>query len=231
MNAIAALITARAGSKSVPRKNIRPLAGKPLLAYTFEAAKKSRAIQRIVLSTDDPEMADLGRAYGVEVPFLRPPELAGDTTPMIDVALHALAWLAEREAYRPDYLLLLQPTSPFRTAEDIDAAAELARRTSADAVVGVGAMPKHPCHAKTIDAEGRLVPWLGGPDTESRRQDLPALYVPNGAIYLVKRTVLERSRSWCPPGTLAFVMPEERSLDIDTPWDWRVAEAVLRHHE
>jgi CMP-N,N'-diacetyllegionaminic acid synthase len=223
----AALVVARAGSKSIPRKNIRPVAGKPLIAYTFEAAKASARLDRIFLSTDDLEVAALGREYGVEVPFMRPAELAGDTSPVIDATLHALAWLADHLQYKPDYLMLLQPTSPFRSSEDVDAAIRLAEMSDADAVVSVAPAAHHPYLLKTVAENGRLRPWVSSPLNTARRQDLPPVHIVNGAIYLVRRTVLLTQKTWCPETALAYVMPEERSMDIDTPWDLKVAEALL----
>ncbi|MFH0879036.1 MAG: acylneuraminate cytidylyltransferase family protein, partial [Lentisphaerota bacterium] len=229
MSAIAALIVARAGSKSVPRKNIRPLAGKPLIAWTFEAAKRSVSLDRIILSTDDPEMAELGRNCSIHVPFMRPAELAGDTSHVIDATLHALHWLENNEGYLPDYFMLLQPTSPFRSFMDIDAAARMALDRNADAVVSVAPARQHPCLMKQVSAEGVLCPWIETGFSETRRQDLPPAYAINGAIYLVRRSVLLDQKSWCPPGTLAYVMPEERSLDIDSPWDFHVANVLMNN--
>jgi CMP-N,N'-diacetyllegionaminic acid synthase len=125
---IIGLITARGGSKSIPRKNIKMLAGKPLIAWTIEAAQKSKDLSRIVVSTDDTEIADVARQWGAEVPFIRPEELARDGSSSISAVLHTVHWLDENEGYCPDYIMLLQPTSPFRTTEDIQKSIELARQ-------------------------------------------------------------------------------------------------------
>lgn len=227
MSTTAALVVARAGSKSIPHKNIRKVAGKPLIAYTFEAAKGSSLLDRVFLSTDDVQAASLGRDLGIEVPFMRPAELAGDSSHVIDATLHAIQWLEERLRYAPDYFMLLQPTSPFRAAVDINAAIWLARDTGADAVVSVTPAAGHPCLLKNMDAQGKLRPWMESPLNTARRQDLPPVYAINGAIYLVRRSVLLTKKSWCPEGAVAYVMPEARSLDIDTPWDLHVAECLL----
>ena len=229
MKSVAAIIVARGGSKGVPRKNLRPLAGKPLIVHTFEAARASRHLERILLSTDDPELAELGRQHGVEVPFLRPAELATDRSPVIDATLHLFQWLEKQEQYFPTFGLLLQPTSPFRTGLDIDGAIELAESRRADAVVGVVPVGHHPLQMKRMDADGRLWNWMETDAATNRRQDLPVLYGINGAIYLVRREVLLEKKTWCPGGAFAYVMPESRSLDIDTEWDLHVAECVLTH--
>jgi len=228
LDAFTALVVARGGSKSVPRKNLRPLGGKPLIAWTLEAARASRRLTRIVLSTDDPEIAAVGQQWGVETPFLRPAALAGDRSPVIDATLHAFQCLEKNAGQCPTFGLLLQPTSPFRTAADIDAAIQLCETRGADAVVSVTPAREHPYLLKTVDAAGCLQPWQANPLAESRRQDLPPVFALNGAIYLVRRSVLFEQRSWCPAGALAYVMPAERSLDIDTEWDLRVAQGIVR---
>ena len=227
MNRVLGLITARGRSKGIPRKNLRRVAGRPLIAWTIEAAKASRLLDRILLSTDDPEIAEVGRRYGVDVPFLRPAELASDWSPVIDAALHAFQWLDTVENNFPTFGMLLQPTSPLRTAEDIDAAIRLAQEQKANAVVSVTAEDRHPLQMKVMDENGRISPFMKTELVDSRRQDLPPVFGLNGAIYLVRRTVLQESKTWCPVGALAYVMPAERSLDVDTPWDLRLADLLL----
>ena len=158
---------------------------------------------------------------------MRPAEMAGDASPVIDATLHAFQWLEKNESYFPMFGMLLQPTSPLRTAGDIQKAVALAVERDADAVVGVTEADRHPYLMKKIDGQGRLSPFMDTPLSESRRQDLPPVYAINGAIYLVKRTVLQEQRSWCPAGALAYVMPAERSLDVDTPWDLKLADLIL----
>ena len=223
-----ALIVARGGSKGVPRKNLRLVAGHPLIAYTFLAARRSRMLDRTIVSTDDPEIADTARRYGVEVPFMRPPELAGDDSHVVDATLHALDWLERCDGYCPEQIMLLQPTSPFRTEEDIDRAILVALERHAPAVVSVCESSGHPCLAKRIRPDGKLTPFVESDFQTSRRQQLPEAYDLNGAIYLVRREVLLEERSWCPSGAHAYVMPPERSMDIDSPWDLHVADWVMR---
>jgi N-acylneuraminate cytidylyltransferase/CMP-N,N'-diacetyllegionaminic acid synthase len=222
------IIPARGGSKGLPRKNIRQLAGKPLIAWTIEAALRSQVPSRVVLSTDDPEILNVGLQWGAEAPFLRPIELAQDQSGSVDVILHAVHWLADNENYLPEYVMFLQPTSPLRSSEDIQQAVRLIRDKQADAVVSVNPVHQHPYWMKTISTDGRLVNFLSTERPYTSRQDLPPTYALNGAIYLIKRDVFLAQRSLNVENTLAYVMPSERSLDIDTPWDFHLAELVLK---
>ena len=226
MNTLA-LIPARGGSKRIPRKNIRPLAGKPLIAWTIEMAAACSNLDRVIVSTDDQEIADIAKRYGAEVPFLRPPELARDGTPNVDATIHAIQWLEEREGYRPDSVMVLQPTSPLRTEEDMGAAINLAIRTSADAVISVCEVKHHPYWTKHLTDDGRLLDpsWLD--QSYGCRQDLPPFYGLNGAIYLAKRSVLLADRSFYTRKVYAYIMPPERSLDIDSLWDLHLAELIV----
>lgn len=223
-----ALITARGGSKGIPGKNIKVMAGKPLIAWSILAAQQARAVQRVVVSTDDPEIAQVSRQWGAETPFLRPAELAGDNSPHLGVLLHALDWLLEREGYQPQYLLLLQPTSPLRQAQDIDQAVDLARARQAPAVIGLCEAAHHPYLLKRLTPQGGLEDFLPVPPGYLRRQDLPQALAINGAIYLITPQALRQGGSLCPPGTLPLVTPAERSLDVDTPWDFHLADLLLR---
>lgn len=225
---ILGLITARGGSKSIPHKNIALLAGRPLLAYTCEAALSSRCLTRIVLDTDDPGIAGVGRACGVEVPFMRPAGLAQDDTLHIDVIRHALTWLQEHEGYRPDIVVLLQPTSPLRRAEHIDAAVDIMLSTEADTVVSVVKVPHrfNPASVMRLDANGRLYPFLEGPMV-LRRQDKPKVYARNGpAVLVMRREVVESGKLY---GDV--VRPLEMSIvdsvDIDNADDLALAEFWL----
>lgn len=225
---ILGLVTARGGSKSIPGKNVKLLAGKPLIRWTIDEARKSRLVSRLIVSTDDEEIRSVSLAGGAEAPFLRPVELAGDTSPHIDVIFHALDWLENEQNYRPDYVLLLQPTSPFRTVFDIDDAIHsIESHPETDALVGVCEAEDHPFLVKKINEGGRLEDYMPGTLAYPRRQDLPPAYVINGAIYLNRPSSLRRERKIVPPGALAYVMPRERSLDVDTPWDFNLAELIL----
>jgi CMP-N,N'-diacetyllegionaminic acid synthase len=226
---ILALVPARGGSKGVPGKNIRPLAGKPLIDWSIEAAMASRYVTRTLVSTDDPEIADVARRCGADTPFLRPVELALDNTPQLAVAEHALDWLQSHEhGYTPDYLLLLQPTSPLRSSADIDAAIEIARGRHADSVVSVCEAHPHPRLCCRLSETGVLTRYLKSEAPPDCRQDLPPAYALNGAIYLVTPARLRAERSFLTLDAQAYIMPPERSLDIDTVWDFRLAEMISR---
>jgi CMP-N-acetylneuraminic acid synthetase len=226
------LIPARGGSKGIPRKNIVPVGGKPLLAWTCEAALAARSLSRTILSTDDEEIAATGRACGVEVPFLRPPELARDDTPSVDVALHALEWLASHEGWRAEVLVLLQPTSPLRRAEHIDAAVAELQRTGADTVVSVVEVPHnfHPWSVMKQSGEWLedFLPPAPGLD-RFRRQNLPRVYARNGPAVLVARvaTILAR-RSFYGERVAGYEMDRGTSVDIDDRGDLEWAEFWLR---
>jgi CMP-N,N'-diacetyllegionaminic acid synthase len=232
---ILGIIPARGGSKAIPRKNLAVVANKPLIAWTVEVAIKSGLLDRLAVSTDDREIAAAGKEFGAEVPFLRPSELATDTSTSMDVVLHAIQWLDNHEKYRPDYILLLQPTSPLRTVTDIRESMELLLAKHADSVVSVCETRQHPLWTKGVNQEGRLVdlsaqllPQCPAP---TRRQDLPSVFALNGAIYLALRSFLLSEHTFISDRTYAYIMPENRSLDVDTPWDLYLANLILRDRE
>jgi CMP-N-acetylneuraminic acid synthetase len=225
------VITARGGSKGVPRKNIRLVCGKPLIAYSIEAALQVRdRLFRIIVSTDDAEIADISRKYGAEVPFMRPYELAADKTPTLPVLQHAVRSIEEEDGIRIGWVLLLQPTSPLRTKDDILAALELAELGGCDSVISVVKSPTHPLFMKRIE-NGQLLSFSDVlvEKEGTRRQDAqPPAYVRNGAIYLTRRDVLmEQNSIW---GRLIrpYVMPPERSVNIDSELDLKLAEIMFQ---
>jgi CMP-N-acetylneuraminic acid synthetase len=220
------VIPARGGSKGIPGKNLRPLAGRPLLAYTVDAARASRRLSRVVLSTDDEATAAAGRALGIEVPFLRPAALAADDTPMLPVLVHAVDALAPA-GFIPDAVVLLQPTSPLRRAGDIDAAIELLDGSGADSVVSVVEVPHqfNPLSVMTLDG-GRLKPFAPGP-LVTRRQDKPPVYARNGPAVLATRRDLLAAGSLYGDDCRPLVMDPEASVDIDSPVDFEYAEYLL----
>lgn len=220
---VLALIPARGGSKGVPGKNICALAGKPLIAWTIEAAQQAVCVDRVVVSSDDAAIVAVARQWGAEVPFVRPPELARDDTPGIDVVLHALACLPDVE-----WLVLLQPTSPLRTAHDIDAAVARCWEAGAPACVSVTEAPTPPWWLFRLTADGRLQSFLPDRQRPQRRQDAPTLYALNGAVYVARTDWLRRTRSFLTAETVAYAMPAERSVDIDTPLDLEIAACLLR---
>jgi len=229
MEKILALIPARGGSKGVPHKNIRPVAGKPLIAYSIEAALAAREmLYRIVVSTDEEQIASAARQLGAEAPFLRPADLASDKSPMVPVVRHAVQFIEQQDGVHLDWVLLLQPTALFRTAEDIRAAVALAQGGGCDSVISVvQVFSTHPILMKKIE-DGHLVPFCIEEKEGTRRQDYqPAAYMRNGAIYLVKRDVVVDKGSMWGDVIHPYVMPEERSVNIDSEMDLRVAEMML----
>jgi len=225
------LIPARGGSKSIPRKNIVPLAGRPLLAYTCQAALESRSISRVVISTDDEEIAQVARECGVEAPFLRPAELASDTAQSIDVALHAVDFLQESENWSTDVLVLLQPTSPLRTARHVDEAMAARKEAGAETVVSVVDVPHRYSPYSIMElSEGRLSPFWTDPlpFDRFRRQDVPVLYARNGpAVLATRSSVLREKHSFYGDLVVPYIMEEAESLDIDGPLDLELAEFLL----
>jgi CMP-N,N'-diacetyllegionaminic acid synthase len=222
------LVPARAGSQGVPGKNLRPLAGRPLITYTAEAARRSGVIDRLVLSTDSAEIADVGRAAGIEVPFMRPADLAADDTPMIAVVHHALE-AVQGTGWQPEIVVLLQPTSPLRRPEHVRRAVELLRETGADSVVGVVELPRHlsPDYVMRIDA-GRLVAFLPEGAGLARRQDARPAYARDGTVYAFWRRTIERFDSIYGDDARPLVIDPAESLSIDTQDDWDAAEQILQ---
>jgi CMP-N-acetylneuraminic acid synthetase len=217
---VLAIVPARGGSKGISRKNLVVVAGRSLLQWTIDAALQSRVVTRVVVSTDDAEIAELGRALGADVPFLRPPELARDDTPGVAPVLHALEALGDVAPW----ICLLQPTSPLRTAADIDAARRLAEESGADAVLGVTLVRQHVAWHKTLGPAGFLVAASSPP---SVRQALPRTLVPNGAIYLCRAATVRASGTLTPTKTAPYEMPASRSVDVDIDDDLRIVEALL----
>ena len=226
---IVGVITARGGSRSVPRKNIALVAGKPLVAWTIEAALQSCVLAWVMVSTDDEEIAEVSGRYGAEVPFTRPAELARDDSSQMSVMVHAIRWLELHKRWRPEYMLLLQPTSPLRAKEDIQAAVQMAFEKRADGVVSVCLARHHPYITVRIAEDGTLLDFLGNTPArfDLRRQDVPPAYALNGAIFLTRRQVLLDQQTFYPVRTFAYVMPPERSLDIDDSWDLHLANLIM----
>ena len=224
---ILALILARGGSKRLPGKNIRPLAGKPLIAWSIEAARACAAIADVVVSTDDEAIAQVARAHGARVPFLRPPALAADTSTSADAALHALALLREEEGAAFDAVILLEPTSPLRASTDLPGVAELLTRRwdDTDAVVTVGRVQlEQPAVMKRMEADGRLAPWA-----EPAPGDLPVAWFPYGVAYAVKTGALERHRTFYPPRVLGYTIERWQNYEVDDLFDFLCVEAVMQH--
>jgi CMP-N-acetylneuraminic acid synthetase len=218
---ILALIPARGGSKGIHRKNIRLFDGKPLIAWSIEAAKKSPSVAAVVVSTEDEEIADVARDFGADIPFIRPKHLSEDATSGMDPVFHALGILKGF-----DFVLLLQPTSPLRTAQDIEDIVKFRERLGVPAAVSVSECKLHPSCVYGITRDERFE-LLSGQPFNRPRQVLPPVYIPNGALYLAECAWLEKKRSFVSEETGAFVMPPERSIDIDTEFDWNIAEFLF----
>lgn len=226
---VLAIIPARGGSKGVLRKNIRPIAGRPLIAYTIECALSARRLfHRVIVSTDDEEIASVARAYGAEVPFMRPEELARDNSPSVPALQHAVRFIEEQDGVRMDWVCALQPTEPFRTAEDLQQCLDLGISGGCDSVISVvQVFATHPILMKRIEND-QLLPFCVEEREGTRRQDYtPAAYMRNGAVYLTRRDVLmEQGSVW---GTFIrpYVMPMERSVSIDSELDLKLADLMM----
>ncbi|MBX9907071.1 acylneuraminate cytidylyltransferase family protein [Patescibacteria group bacterium] len=230
---ILAIMPGRGGSKGVPRKNIKDMCGKPLLAWTIEEAKKSKYITRIILSTDDSEIASVGKEWGAEVPFMRPAELAEDSTPDLPVFEHALNWLKENENYVPDLVLHLRINSPLRTAEDIDRGIELMKENmDADAVRAVTKAPLHPLKSYRLEGD-RLMPFVPEEVYGIKEpynlpwQALPKAYTTGGYLTVLKPSTILEKHSMSGDTFLGFVVDEKNVVDIDTPEQFELARLRL----
>ena len=235
MPTILGVITARGGSKGIPGKNIKLLGGKPLIAYTIEAARASGIFDRLILSTDDGAIADVARKYGAEVPFLRPVELALDTTPHLPVMQHAAGWLKKHEGYSSDYIAIHQPTSPLRQPRHLQEAFGRLVESGADSVIGVAEIPghHHPLWALRRDHEGFATLFVSGDAVRNRaprRQELgDTAYTNSGAIYMFKTALLfDPARpNFYGERVAAYIIEDRYNINIDAMEDWRRAEEAL----
>ena len=222
---IIGLIIARGGSKGLPGKNLLPLGGQPLISWSVAAGKKSKYLDRLVLSSDDDQIIATANNCGCEVPFVRPTELATDDTSASAVVLHALGALKEQY----DYLVLLQATSPFRTAKDIDTCIENCILRNAATLVTVCAVSKSPYWMYHVDQETHRISHFTEPlSDDGRRQNLPKVFGLNGAVYVVQVDQFKKSGTFREPRTIAYEMPAERSVDIDRDIDYLLAEAIVK---
>lgn len=220
---VLAVITARGGSKGLPGKNLRALRGRPLIAWTIEAARQSRVIDRLILSSDDNDIVRVAREFGCEAPFVRSSGLSGDAAASVDVVLDAMDRVPGF-----DVVVLLQPTSPLRAAADIDGAVTQMTIAGAPACVSVNEAATHPWLVFEEDAAGRLKPYVAPlPGASLRRQDLPQAWVVNGAVYAAEAGWLRRERTFVKAGaTILWPMPAVRSIDIDSLEDFQAAERL-----
>lgn len=222
------LIPARGGSRGVPRKNVRSLGGKPLIGYTIEAAREARRIDRVIVSTEDAEIASVARALGAEVPFERPSELARDETPMLPVIAHAIDAMA-RSGWAPDAVCLLQPTYPFRSAPEIDACIEKLETTRADCVISVHRVPHNfnPHWVYLQNPDGSLRISTGEAEPIPRRQELPPAFHRSGSVYVFRAKGVSERESIYGEHVIGHETSVESSCNIDTLDDWAEAEALI----
>ncbi len=220
------IIPARGGSKGVPRKNIRLLAGKPLIAYTIEAALAAKSLDRVIVSTDEKEIARVAKEYRAEVPFLRPKHLANDTTPDLPIFQHALQYLEDNEGYKPDIIVHLRPTTPFKSGKLIDEAVNKLISTGADGIRTVCLVDYHPYWMKKLEGD-RILPFMELDKEYPRRQDLPPVYEANGVVDVTRRKFIMDEGRMLGDDIRAIFMEPIPSLDIDSELDFLVAEKIL----
>ena len=225
-----AIIPARGGSKGLPGKNILPLAGMPLICYTINAALNAKQITRIIVSTDDENIAAVARECGAEVPFIRPEELAGDNSMVIDAYLYTIDRLAKEDNIKINSFVSLLPTAPLRLARDIDDAIEIFNINKADSVISVTS-PDAPVEwYKKINKHGILEDYIPNTQSINNRQDFDLSYIPNGAIYVFNVDKLRVKRSYYMDNTYPYIMPKDRSVDIDEILDFHLAEFLINKY-
>jgi|APSaa5957512535_1039671.scaffolds.fasta_scaffold02424_5 CMP-N,N'-diacetyllegionaminic acid synthase len=224
---ILCLMLARGGSKGVPGKNIKLLNGKPLIYYTIKAVQKAGIYDRFMLSTDDPQIAEVARGYDVDVPFIRPTSLAGDTASAVDAIEHALKWLeAQGETY--DYVQYIFPTAPLRTCEDLLGGLDTLVSSDADMVISV-CKTDHPAQwMNVLPPDNSLQDFVKKEYRQKNNQTLPATYRINGSIYVGKWEIFYNKLDWLEQDTVAHIMPRKRSIDIDLPLDFKLAEVIMK---
>lgn len=224
---IIAIIPARGGSKGIPNKNIIDLCGKPLIQYSIDSAKGSKYIDKVIVSTDSEKIAEVSRKCGADVPFLRPAGISNDVAKSSDVVIHGIDFLKENYGYEYDYVILLQPTSPLRTAKHIDDAIELIINSHSRSLVSVKEVSENPVIMRTIE-DNKLNEVLRFDGDNLRRQDLPKFYIFNGAIYITTVDFIKNKRVFVNEDTIPFVMEEEASIDIDNKLDLKIAEFIMK---
>ncbi|MCY6483562.1 acylneuraminate cytidylyltransferase family protein [Clostridium aestuarii] len=225
---ILAIIPARGGSKGIPYKNIMDICGKPLIAYTIEAAKKSKYIDYTMVSTDDSKIKEVSLKHKASVPFLRPEQISNDSAKSIDVVIHGINFLSEKgECF--DYVILLQPTSPLRNCNDIDNAIEVLMNSKEDSLISVCEVDENPAIMRTIK-DNRLEPIIEFTGDNLRRQELPKVYIFNGALYINKVRMLLEEKNFFNEKTLPYIMKREKSVDIDSMLDAKLVELILKEN-
>lgn len=230
---ILGLITARGGSKRVPRKNVKDFLGKPLLAWSVEVGNKADVFDKFILSTDDDEIATIGKESGIDVPFMRPHELAEDTSGSFGVVKHAVEWMEENQNFKADWIVLLEPPAPGRQPFHIQEVVELAKQNVADSIVGITEIPGHFSHLKEmkLDEQGIITRITDGEIMRNlihRNQDIPKSYFINSTIYAMKyKNLFDSNDSLWGDSTYGYLMDEKYAFDIDTEKEWLIAEVMM----
>lgn len=222
------IIPARGGSKGLPGKNIKIFNGQPLIAHSIIEAKKSKYIDKVVVSTDDYEIAGISRKYGAEIPFMRPSELARDSSRIIDTYCYTINRLKNEFKFSTDILIVLQPTSPLRRVNHIDEAIELFLEKSADSVVSLAEVAHPPYWYKNMDTTNKVSDFITMNDTTALRQELPKVYCPNGAIFIFKADIIVQEKQLYTERSFGYLMSAEESVDIDSLLDFKIAEMVIK---
>jgi N-acylneuraminate cytidylyltransferase/CMP-N,N'-diacetyllegionaminic acid synthase len=225
---VIAIIPARSGSIGLPGKNIKEMNGKPLIWYTINVAKKSKFIEKIIVSTDDKKIAIIAKSYGVEIPFMRPKKLARDDSLAIDNYIFTIDRLNKKFKYNIVEFIVLQPTSPLRTSLDIDNAIRIFKEKKADSVISVSEAIHPPIWAKRTDSKGILINYFNIKIGNKNRQEIEKAYMPNGAIFVFKFSLLKEKYSYYSDKTYPYIMPLERSIDIDSKLDFEFAEYLMK---
>ena len=225
-----AIIPARGGSKGVPKKNIKLLGGKPLILWTIETALKSKYIDNLILSTDSSEIAEICSESGVNIPFMRPNELASDDSIATDTYIYTIDKLNDTSTNKYQDFVVLHPTSPLRLTDDIDNAIELFFNKKADSVISCAKALKPPLWAVSINESGILHNYFNFDESNMNRQDLEKAYYPNGAVQVYRYSIIKEQRKYYTDKTYAYLMPQERSIDIDTEHDFKLAEYILKNN-
>ncbi|HEY5590805.1 MAG TPA: acylneuraminate cytidylyltransferase family protein [Paludibacter sp.] len=225
---ILAIIPARGGSKGLPEKNIKHLRGRPLIGYTIEQAKTSKYIDEIFVSTDSKMIANTAKEFGIIVPFLRPTELAKDTSSSMDVVEHVLSYFENRNTFF-DYIVLLEPTSPLRKKDDIDNAIQLAvSNESADGIISLGEVHmEHPMIVKKVNENGNIMSYIDDVKKISQRQQADKAYFPYGVIYMIKTKVFKREKSFYTNNILPYFIERWQNYEVDDIFDFIAIEAIL----
>lgn len=222
-----AIIPARGGSKGVPGKNIKSLCNKPLIAYSIEAALSSELVDRVIVSTDCNAIAEVAKKYGAEIPFMRPSELAQDKSLAIDNYIYTMNRLNENMSHPYQEFIVLQPTSPLRTSKDVDESIKLFFKMKANSVISVTEAEHPVTWYKKIDSKGCLKEYCSYDSGNKNRQEIEQAYIPNGAIYIFNLIVLKKTLNYYSDRTYAYIMPHNKSLDIDNYFDFEFAEFLM----